>query len=276
VASGCKNSAGTTIGHIYYLQNAGAAICHLTAGLSASTAIKLTSFYTPWYVLSTAERVVYSHVTLMDSHAELGRQTTKITYTDSFPLLANKEFADSVLMLTAINGHSIARQREDYKFTFRLSAADTGTDIQLVKMFAVNVPTTTPDFAVLGGECIEDEASEIELENCWIESGKIWARVVSKTTYRNNHFFRVRTLNLALRNPSTSTSTNVNTFSVTFYGWNGATPATPSNYPSLVISANIASQPLSYTQTATYEGTPVSASVPPFTFYQPVHESYFH
>lgn len=75
---------------------------------------------------------------------------------------------------------------------------------------------------------------------------------MAKTSYANNNFLRIRTRGQALRNPASSLNTNMNTFSVTFYGWQGETPATPASFPSLVIAGNIASQVLTYVQTDSY------------------------
>lgn len=163
VANGCLDVSDNAKGNLYYLQNAFAAVCELTGTLPYSTNpnLKLTSFHTPWFVLTGTENVVTSMVTFVDRHVNLGRQTTEITYSDVFPNLASKEFTTPFFTMTAVNGHMRAAQRDDYRFEFRLSTTDTGSDLRLMGMLTINIPTSTPDFQVAGTDCIEDSASEV-------------------------------------------------------------------------------------------------------------------
>ena len=51
----------------------------------------------------------------------------------------------------------------------------------------------------------------------------IWITPVQKTTYTSEMVVKVQTRNLAIRNPITNTTTNLNQFTIRYYTWQNIT-----------------------------------------------------
>ena len=149
--------------------------------------------------------------------------TSKFTISDYFPQLNPKTSSTDSFTITAIHEGSSLKKgtRDDYRISFKFSTSAT-IDISYMKLIAVIFPTSgNADYSILGEDCVEDPSSEVEIEECWMEPGTrlLWIRPVVKTSYTSDMLISVVTRDLAIRNPISVTTVNLNTFTVKFYSW---------------------------------------------------------
>jgi len=103
----------------------------------------------------------------------------------------------------------------------------------------------------------------------------IWIRPVFKTTYTNNMKVRIQTRNLAIQNPVSNSSFNMNLFAVKYYSWENVTeasitlsPLSDNNYCFLMIN-NIGSSTMSFS------ANPTSYPKQSFDYIDYPHQRYY-
>lgn len=122
---------------------------------------------------------------------------------------------------------------------------------------------------------MEAPTSNVEIEECWIESGNrlIWIRPVIKEVYTSNMKIAITTSDLALRNPLANSSTNHNWFDVKFYSWENISEPSPSPLSNDVYCflkiTNFGSSTVSYSE------NPTSHPVTTFSYLDYPHQRYY-
>ena len=274
VTGGCTDTSGNVYGNAYYHKYLWVIVCDFTSrnmGVSNSYALRIFSFYTPWFYLSSSEK----QVTAYQSYTR--EITSKTTISDFFPQLNPKTSSTDTFDIVAIHegGSLLKGTRDDYRisFTFSTSASD---DITYMKLIAVVFPTSgQADYLLLGQDCVEDPSSEVEIEECWIEQGSrlIWIRPVIKTSYTSDMVISVVTRDLAIRNPVSITTVYKSHFQVKFYSWENTTqpalsPISNSYNCFLIINSLPAN-------TWTYSDNPSSYPTATYAYLRYPHQRYY-
>ena len=155
-----------------------------------------------------------------------GDISSKGLITDAFPNAGPKSSPSSPsFTMTALyeNSPRYLGSRDDYLFEIVYSTSSV--DISYMKLIAIIFPDPSyvegNNFDLIGQDCVEAVGSEVEIQECWIDTGSrmIWVRPVVKTSYTSNMKIRIQTRNLAIRNPTNNLTLNMNRFTVKFYSW---------------------------------------------------------
>lgn len=154
-----------------------------------------------------------------------GDITVRGLYTDLYPNAGPKVASGPTFTMTPVHqtGTQYAGARDDYTFEIVYSST-ASNDISYMKKIAIIFPNPASegiDFVLVGQDCVEATGSEVEIEECWIETNGriIWIRPVIKSSYTSNMKIRITTRDLAIRNPTNNRTVYWNRFAVKFYSW---------------------------------------------------------
>jgi len=169
----CTSMSGFVYGDAYYHENLRTIICKLVKSsvpanpIPSSATMKISGFYTPWYLLSPLELKVYAIATYHSSS-----DSEYISYFDFFPLL-NPRYTiyppstarSSFFTLTEILPHTIACQRNDYVFKIKLeniAGPSLNLNLQYTKMIMISFPLSTVlDYSFYSTDCFEHSSSTV-------------------------------------------------------------------------------------------------------------------
>jgi hypothetical protein len=227
------NSGWSATGTLYVLQKCKTYVCKvgatslgILASASATTNAIINNIYTPYWKLSSTESVITAYASYLSS-----RTSEKITHKDAFPELGAKQIStpSPSFSVTPLAGNYLAGQLEDYQFDFIYTSGGSSARMKYTKMISITFPSATVnDFGFAGTECTEGVNSAIEVQSCVIDISNriIWITPVVKSTYTTGSKLSIQTRNLAIRNPSTLRTLNVNSFDIRMYSWNTAVQPT--------------------------------------------------
>ena len=155
ITSGCTDLSGNVYGDAYYHQYLWAIVCKVTTNnigvpstSSSSRNLRILGFYTPWFYLSSAEKVITTYAYNYNSQI-----TTKGVLTDGFPNESPKTSSNPTFSMTAIHQTSTKYRgaRDDYKFEIVFSTTGgSSVDIRYTKLIALIFPSSSSDFSILG------------------------------------------------------------------------------------------------------------------------------
>jgi hypothetical protein len=153
VTNGCSYPGSSIYGDAVYHLNLWAIVCTVTGatigvpgGGATTRNLRISGFFTPFYYLSAAERVMECYGYNWNT-----RYTSSGGITDGYPNEGPKTSSTPSLTITPVSGSYIAGTRDDYTFSFTFSAANN--DLSFVKKIALIFPSSI-DYNFLESDCV--------------------------------------------------------------------------------------------------------------------------
>lgn len=208
-----NNGSGAAIGDAYYHYNNWVIVCMLTSSVGSNTGMKIGSFLTPWYLLSSSEQYIYTI-----SRYFTGASSRKVVLSDNYKNENPRGSPTTATMsLTPVVQTSTKyyQMRDDYVIDVTFGS-DTGYEVSFVQKIAIMFHTS---YNLLNSDCVEGPGSAIKVDTCWIDTVNeiIWVTPVMSSSYKNSDTLEVITRGLAVQNPTATI--NMNGFVVKYYTW---------------------------------------------------------